>query len=339
MFYICSFVLFWICLNYAVETDKYRYFVTTNGLNPQIDSLYLGPQQNNASTRGKLRGSIPYNNSNWHIAEWNIPNILPLKAIFPNETSKEDVPCNYDNNDSDLRWFTNSTNGIVCLYQNKATNITEIELHLNGKGLECGTEYDLFAAPITPQLSGYPVAFIGKGPGLPFLSNLINLTLEFEILMIKNYTIIEHCGTPCGKSGEIDYGYFTVGIPISNELKKQTIMYQIGVFDSRDDIANCNADMCKYQEHWYGSNGYMNSIASFGYDCIDFGTSNVLKFKHDLLPFYKHIFKNASENSPIENLDTNLSNWQVGSLYIGGGIQGMADIDLLVTNIDLVGYL
>eukprot|EP01084_Bolivina_argentea_P186530 321510_1 len=336
--------LFYVLYISVSGVNEYRYFVTTQGPNPTVQSLWIGEQENNATTHGKLRGCIPYNNSNWKISEWHIPSVLPLNATFINGSdNKSDIPCTYYQNNpthSTLLWYTHNSNGIVCLYWNNGTNTTEIELHQHGTNdLPCGQETDLFASPIHND-PGYPIAFIGLGNKIPYLSDMKTLTLQFEMKILLNYSIILHCGTTlCGEDGNVDYGYATVGIPIHNTIHSQTIMYQIGVFNTRQNLTNCTKGRyCEPNSHWYGNKGYMNTIASFnGYSCLEYGIRDTIQFESDILPYYKAIFNNT-KNCPIKNLDTNLSNWQVGGFYIGEGIRGLTDVNILVSNIDLVAY-
>ncbi len=140
--------------------------------------------------------------------------------------------------------------------------------------------------------------------------------------MVQDYDIIFHCGTDlCGYEGHIDYGYITVGVVLSNVKNKQTIFYQIQLFDTRDNLIDCKTggNSCVGTTNWYFRNnpyGVNDNIPIYGYKCLNYTNNKGIDFKQDILQRFVYIITVESVNANIDGLDRNISNWQVGGMYL-----------------------
>lgn len=319
--------------------------MNVTGSSPQSSSLWILPTVFNGTYF--YRGAIPSNNTNWNIAEWNFPNQLPLDAIYPNQTAEN--PCIYDKTSTSakLLWYTLSSNGIVCVYDNELINGSkQIELNIIGTPeLECGIEMDLFVQPNQPPWYNYPLGFIGTGSQYPYLGQINSLNLKFEMEMIANPNVTFSCGKSfCGQlinnTWHLDYGYAVLGI-ILNSNSKQTIFYQISLEDTRQNY-NCSkaSNVCSDVQYWYfveNPYGVTDSLPVYGYNCFQYPSNTKLKFDENILQRLIDTITGKVKDVSIPNgLDENINNWQVSGFYIGTGVQGVVRLTYLIHDISLI---
>ena len=361
-----------ICFH-AIQAQVYHYLTNNGSYGPQSDSLWFTPPSHNGTyyfngvspTQSQLNNA---QDSKWYIAEWSIPDAIPLTAIFPSNTTIKSTPCVLSN----PFWYVENANGRVCLQlanhnasksantytkhnrffahaieQNTHMHSNIIELHLNGSNnLQCGNEYDLFLSPIDDNYAKngkYPLGF--NTTNSPFLSQMTALFLNFHVTYNASQTqIVQHrCAeTTCGNNSvEIDYGYGVLGLVFSNLLNKQTLFYQILLFDTRDNLINCQTggNTCSNMRNWFFQSnpfGVSDSVQFFNdFQCLTNIKNHSLNFDNvDILSRIKYNLNGSDPEMP-NTIDTNLSNWRVGSMYIGGGIQGFTSVTMLVNDINI----
>lgn len=92
--------------------------------------------------------------------------------------------------------------------------------------LPCGAEYDLFVSPNDAAYSNAPVNIEPVG-----LAAVSGLNASFT-LQLDEFSTTPRCGPAgsCGPSGQLDYGYVTLGVVLSNLAAGQTVFYQVRVF-------------------------------------------------------------------------------------------------------------
>ena len=307
--------------------------------NTDLSTLYFGPVVYNESLFGPY-GTSSAATSAWEISQWLNPFPFlggPTAIVPPNPSCSSEGLAGV--------WSIENPSMRVCLSTAKtSTRIWKagesvIQLAQDGTHLECGNEFDLFLSPIDAAYPRYRQNVERRS--LAELESL-QLNVSFELVYTATSQRCEKSPKQCGPSGEVDYSYITIGIPLSNNYTDQTIFYQINMFDTRSSFCPTIDPCTPTGPYWYFTTlpqlGVNYNIADFaGQRCLlQAGDVSRVSIGKDLLDTLKHsvAFANQTFGS-----DGNMSHWFTGSLYVGSGMQGNADITTNIGGISFEGLM
>jgi len=232
-------------------------------------------------------------------------------------------------------WWTANVNSRLCIGRNEYGLV--LQLAQSGENLKCGNEYDLFVAPISSVYSKYPQNDIP----IHLVSPVTNFTsINFSFAAEIPFAVVGlRCGEypQCGGSGHVDYGYATAALTLNNLESKQSIFFQISLWDSRmNDSCSPFENPCNPSLSWFFNSdpfGSNYAVSGYGYPCLTVGGGRVY-YNLDILPS----FYDALDHAPSA-MDTDPNHWRVGGFYIGTGLQGDTSSVLILDSINLVGHL
>lgn len=301
--------LFWLSAAllapYPVAAGPLDYLL--DGVAPP-PAFYLAP----VIHTGRLYGPVgsPGAEANWLIAQWNIPTPLPARST-PTMTGWE-----VGNEHARVR---------VALRPRLAPAVT---LAQNGAAIPCGTEFDLFIAPIDAiTYPGYPEGLLApNSPASPPIAALRSLWLEFTAAQR-----LEVVNRRCQPSGRHDYGYATVAVIVSNHRAGQVLYYQILLRDTRPELLG---NACRYGSvPWWWSGpkqwGINDTLAVFGAPCLQ-PDGRAQTFRLDILDRLQRHLQEAP--GPFAH---DPSEWRVTGLYAGTGVEGSARMEITVSGLRL----
>jgi hypothetical protein len=303
--------------------------------NEDPQTLFIGPLTYNRSLYGPY-GAPPVT-SYWQISQWNNP--IPFMGGDAKVTPPSPL-CNAGQGLSGVWSIENPAIRVCSSVATRSSNLwpagaTVTQLAQDGRQLKCGNEYDLFLSPIDSVYPGFPQNVERKS--LADLQSL-ELNVSFQLVYSSTAQRCEKSPNSCGPSGNVDYSYITIGVPLSNPVTDETIFYQILVFDTRWSFC-AGIDPCSAAEpSWYFTTlpqlGVNYNIANFaGQQCLRrSGDTARVTIRDELLQTLKDSIVYASTHF---GADGNTSHWRVGSLYIGSGMQGSADV---TTNIGHISF-
>eukprot|EP01119_Soliformovum_irregulare_P017433 TRINITY_DN517_c1_g3_i1.p1 TRINITY_DN517_c1_g3~~TRINITY_DN517_c1_g3_i1.p1 ORF type:complete len:311 (-),score=46.34 TRINITY_DN517_c1_g3_i1:12-944(-) len=284
---------------------------------PKTSSLWMAP--NPLAWNGTLEGPLGGGNSSWFVVQWNNPTAIGGSGYSPGRGS-----CTMS---QPVAWHIVNDNIRICA---SATTPSIIEFAQSGDNLQCGLEYDLFITPLGFQQKPYGTNWMNFAIE-PVLGQLGEMIFSFGA-ELKYFNIAQRCGSfpQCGISGHVDYAYATAALVLSSIEGGQTLFVQIALWDSRGD--QCGQSCHQQQEQWFFSTnpfGFNIGVGAMGGGCIGVNTGRI-QFNLNVLP----AIKEAIASGP-GNMIRDPTKWKVGSLYIGTGMQGAADVVLLVDSINL----
>lgn len=311
---------------------------------PSDATAWAAPVHYNHTALGPIHGAgapvPPGDGTRWMIAQWSNPDALNAGAA---DTSGSQGACSR----GDVQWSLATPTVRVCWYKPDAAGHHAVELAQSGSApgqsqLPCGHELDTFLSPTGDGHGTYTNTPIGMDASDP-LDSLASLTVELGAEMVYA-GVKDRCGTSpqCGGGGHVDYGYATVGVILSNSEAKQTIFYQIGLFDTRQQGAcpSYQGPCVAGHRNWYFSKnpfGVTDSVATFdGAECLTAGKGQGrVQYAIDVLPQLKSAVLEGPPSGRA-GLSGNLTQWRHGGLYIGVGMQGSATQTLVVDSVDVV---
>jgi len=170
----------------------------------------------------------------------------------------------------------------------------------------------------------------------PPLSKFSTITFSFGAEMVYSQVDVR-CGSNPQCSPTPDYQYATAALTLDSLETKQTLFYQIMLYDTRQ-TQNCspNENPCLQGSYWFfptNPYGVNFNAANFGAPCLGPMAGRV-HYNLDVLPTLMH----AITSGP-SGLDANLSHWKISGMYIGTGLQGQAFSVFTVDSVSLVGQL
>ena len=296
--------------------------------------LYAAPVKFNHT----LLGPWPLGReADFYIAQWLNPS--PWDERNVHRVTPPSPMCQYKSTDgtdvNDAEWSVQNPNLRVCKLASSTTSM-RVQLAQNGvDNLACGNEYDLF---LSPNNNG-TYCNVPRSNTLQIpLSSVTALSFNFSVHLLDASTRARcgpHVGN-CGPSGAVDYGYITLGLPLGNPVAKQTIFFQILLFDTRP--ASCGLDPCvKKAPSWYFSTlptlGVNYHMAYYTSQCLRApGDKVALSLGSELLQTLRESISAAAAKF---GADGNLSNWRVGDFYLGQGMQGSAT---MTANYEFSGF-
>jgi len=235
-------------------------------------------------------------------------------------------------NEMNVIWNTATPTLRICLGNDANENVI-LELAQNGDAENCNQELDLFLSPVddTYKNAEFNILPINESIALGAMNSLL---LSFNISLIYSQ-YQTRCGTnpECGGFGNVDYGYITSAIVLSNPKAMQTLFYQIILFDTREPLS-CGPKVCGVFRDWFfptNPYGVSDSIGSYNTPCLQVQSGFELNsYNLDLLPKVLDAIQNSSLG-----INTDISNWFVGGLYIGGGLNGSTQQTILLADVDL----
>ena len=182
-----------------------------------------------------------------------------------------------------------------------------------------------------------------NGTDSQVLSDLKELNVEFKMFIDWNQSgVIYHrcANTLCGNNSiNIDYGYAVLGLIFSNYQFSQTLFYQIVLYDTRDNLIDCKTggNTCQMLHSWYFKTnpfGLSDSLPMYQYPCISDINNHSLHFNTNILDKIKYSLNQSDPTMP-PTVNSNITNWRLTSMYIGGGVQGQTSLTLLVNDIKI----
>lgn len=292
--------------------------------------MYIAPEAFNHSLIGPV-GLGPGPSSHWYAAQWNNP--APLQDARVSAAATVSCPAQ-GMGQRPLDWSLQSATAAVCRYGG-ATPAWRVAQ--NGDKVPCGTEDDLFLAPVG---GNYPGAQQGmrRSPPLASMSQLrVTMTASLDTAAAS-----VRCGADpqCGPGGKVDYGYAVLGI-VCSALDApgggQTLFYQVLLADTRQHSPCAGGQACsKRPLAWYFEQnpyGASDTIANFGAPCLEprAAAPSVLEF--DALPQLRA----AVEAGPPggNGFFANATAWSVTGVYLGVGLQGSTSMTLDVADFDV----
>jgi hypothetical protein len=314
-------------------------------------SLYVGPVVFDHSLYGPFSGPGGVSNVSalgaWGVSQWNNP--------FPiTRTSTVDSPVNTEcvaSGDYAASWSLSTGSVRICgakasLNSTMFTpNSSVVQLaQSGGSALACGVEYDLFLSPVDKNYPRYPQNVEQTSLGEELIS--LDLSLTFHLQYLSVASRCSSMDSQC-TSASPDYAYGTIGLPLSNPTSRETIFFQILIFDSRALLSGGSEECAAYNACNNGTdrnNGwYFTKLPTLG---VNFGSSffsrqpciaavgdvAAFSFGSELLDTLRGSVRYASDHF---GADGNMSNWLLGGLYIGTGLQGDATSTIAVGDIAL----
>ena len=317
----------WFELCNSEGTCKYKNpvsFLTNPG--PDQTALWLTPKNYNGNHLGKMGNG----NANWYVSEKNIPNELRSTPIFGQGTWCSDPP------GGEAIWHTANQHARICLGP-WGDSTYQIELAQNGAEIPCDKAFSLYISPNNDLYSSSPQGIIEKDNS-PDLSSMSSLIYKFGTKLIHSGAS-ERCGQvpQCGGAGEVDFGFGTAIIVLSNTVNQNTLYFQVYLYDTRAN-ESCALDPCDSWKRWFSKQhpfGVTNSIGSYNKSCLKSGTDHVL-YEIDILPKLKNDIMSGPPET--DDFDNNLSNWRVSNIVIGIGLMGSVGQTMVVDHIGLTGH-
>ena len=135
---------------------------------------------------------------------------------------------------------------------NAGDGTAAMELAQSLVGVACAhnpatSEFNLFVSPVDGNYPKYSAGIVPLS-AQPKLTELSSLVVSFGA-QLAFASVPGGCGGPCGASGDVDYGYFTVGVPL--DTSNQTLFFQVQIWDSREGKCGGAQYACGVQTSWY----------------------------------------------------------------------------------------
>lgn len=329
-------------------TGKQRAVPLLRDPGPETPQLYISPVKYDSTLLGPVGVSTPTIHESqtarapWYIAQWNNPTPWTEQNLKGKTYQNSTPPSSLCNHTAGVAlWSIESSHARVCVNSRNGSSMSVELASSGGSVLRCGKEFDLFLSPLDTAYPKYqPQNFVPRNEHELPLSNATKIMVQFEI-ELNFLTVSARCGTFPQCSATPDYGYLTLGIPLSNEMAKQTIFLQFGIFDSRRKDCGANVDMCStdFVPRWYfntlptlGVNIPAAAIA--GGSCLR-KAGDKSSMKMDVLPSMKKV---VAEAHRLFNASGNLEDWRANSLYLGQGLQGSTTMTTTVTGVELTYF-
>lgn len=323
----------------------------------QFHSLYVGPVTYNHSLMGPYNSFGEKSSGHFFISQWSNP--IPFIGTTssgavtpPNPQCRRGGDKNSTDFASEPLWSIENPTLRVCALKSLARSDQQrllVQLaQSGGNALSCGPEFDLFLAP--NSFDQYPInnnrANNNKNPVT--LDRIQSVDLSFGVELVYS-AVKRRCSagkaTNCGPGGEVDYMYVTLGLPLSNPTAKQTIFYQILLFDTRTASGECGSsfETCSPTSNnegtWYFSTlptlGVNFNIGTFliqqEQPCLNLNTGtrsawyNSTTFNQTA--FLAKLRKSVADAAARFGADGNEANWIVQDWYLGSGMQRGCDVD------------
>ena len=220
------------------------------------DWLWIGPPKNThkpMNLSGPIGAAGGSTDGRWMVAQWNTPAPLPVRALPPGSSGAADA-CRAQPSPGPLAWHTHSAAASVCVYEPRAAGSPRPVLLVQEGGsaeapLSCGLENDLFLAPTAADVYGNsPVGMEQSAP----LSELSALRISFRASLKLSFPRARCGHTPyCNATiADIDYGYSTAGVTFSNRAARQTVFYQVQLWDTRCHTCKAKPCGCERTGQW-----------------------------------------------------------------------------------------
>ncbi len=236
-----------------------------------------------------------------------------------------------------VSFATANANARICIHD-AGDGTAAVELAQSLIGVTCAhnpatSEFNLFVSPIDGNYPKYSAGILPLSAE-PTLAQMSSLVVSFGA-QLTFASVPGGCGGPCGASGDVDYGYFTIGVPL--DTSTQTLFFQIQIWDSREGECGGARYACAAASSWYidapPSYGYSVSIGSIAGStgCLTTGGSRHA-YTIDLLP---SILKGLASSGRPAGMDPNPADWRVSGLYVGTGIEGQTAVVSVVDHLSL----
>jgi len=328
------------------STSSTSSYLEYPGPNSSVTDLWLSPLQYNGSLLGPLGANDSHASSPpWYVAQWNNPSpINPNAAVHGCDQGELACPCALAGV-LPVRWWVANGNTRVCFYYTNpgSSQPPIIELaQSGGTNLPCGAEFDLFVSPMD---GNYPHETQNVNINAPSLAALSALMFSFNVSL--SYSAVqERCGRNPQCGPQVDYSYVVAAIVLTTSRAKnhpgppQTLFYQVLLYDSRYNQGECPINPCKPFRNWFFPTnpfGVSDFVASYpGASCLPLSLHPIRFVRYDLnvLPFLHSAISDTSLG-----IDGNAEDWSVSGVYVGTGLDGDAQLTLLVNDIDLVGIM
>lgn len=300
---------------------------------PQTAALYVAPVVFNGSLLGPVNGGNG-EPAAWFVTQWDSVAALPTVAVAGANASVCATPP-----DATLWWDASPTAAVCMASADAPGGALSVSMAEDGAvgGLACGSEFDTFVCPTNPIYAGVvPNLLIDRVNGT--LANFSSLTLAFTMRIAAAATAAR-CGAypQCGPSGKVDYGYGVAAVALSNAAARQTLFYQVILWDTR--IIDCPAaSPCVPFANFFFTTlptlGVSESIAALpgAPPCLQPGAPPTA-FSLDIYPrLTRYLAQAAAEYGA----DGDAAHWVVGDLYIGTGLEGSTTVASEVSGVALV---
>ena len=299
---------------------------------PATTALYVSP----VAFNGSLEGPVAANHSvpaAWFVTQWSNPEALGLDATAGDNPGVCATPSG-----AGTAWWDATSSVAVCMAAAPASG-GGVSMAESGVGddLACGQELDTFLCPNNPIYTNVaPNLLIDRVDGT--LANMTALTLAWNMTLAYGKTAAR-CGSypQCGSSGHVDYGYGVAAVTLSNAPARQTLFYQIILWDTR--TVDCPAaSPCVPFTSWFFTSlptlGVSDSIAALpgAPPCLPTGAATATSFNLELYSRLTHYVGVAASQY---GADGDLAHWVVGDLYIGTGLEGSATVTSAVAGVAL----
>jgi hypothetical protein len=308
---------------------------------PGDSALYLAPEKFNHSLMGPVgTGAM----SHWYAAQWNNPHELIPQAAGQFGAASAPMACaNGLDPATPLAWNVTTPSAGICSFVSSSRSLRGAgvegwQLLQDGKDLACGYEFDLFLSPTGSNYPGYP-AGVQATPNLTSMAELrVSMTLR-----LSESTVTDRCGSSpqCGGGGHVDYGYTVLGLigsATNASGSHQTLFYQVLLSDTRQSSTCSGGQDCKPRDtSWYfptNPYGANDAIASFGQPCLVPGAAEATVYEFDALPLYTQAVQHGPPGGG-NGFIRDPSQWTIGGVYLGVGIQGSVRQSLFVQTFDI----
>lgn len=316
----------------------------------EYHSLYVSPVVYNHTLIGPFNTYDQKSTGHFSIAQWMNPEpFVGTSTITPPNPACNISSASSPDFASQPIWSIETGSLRVCALNSLVkSNRLLVQLAQNGgNSLKCGNEFDLFLSP--NSFGTYPVNNnrANDNQNKVTLDQIKSIDFSFGVDLVYS-AVKRRCSAGgqrnCGPSGAVDYGYITLGIPFSNPTAKQTIFYQILLFDTRsaNTSPSCGSsfDTCSptsgNEGNWYFASlptlGVNFNIGTFLINnnnqeqppCLQQGTRSVWynSSTFDQVVFLNTLRKSVADAASKFGADGELSHWEIQGWYLGSGMQG-----------------
>ncbi len=294
---------------------------------PQSSGIYFSP---NPYSGGALDGPLGATPATWYASQWNIPRNLEAanNSAIAAQCTASPAPVSF---------ATANANARICMH-NAGDGTAAMELAQSLIGVTCATnpttsEFDLFISPTDGNYPSYTAGIVPVS-AQPTLAQLTSLVVSFGA-QLTFANVPGGCGGPCGASGNVDYGFFTVGVPL--DTQNQTLFFQVQIWDSREGKCGGAQYACGARTFWYQNTpptyGYSVSVGSMAGSsgCLTAGGSRHT-YTINILP---SILAGLASSGRPATIDADPAHWRVSGLYVGTGIEGQAAVVSVVDHVSI----